>query len=252
MRRLIVGMVAVVSIGLWAARGKERVPPSFGPLALGTRDHCPVVTGRFDVGEEIVRWSVVDRALPYDSTRGPLSAFSLTGNADQSLELVAWSDGVARDTVHLQRDRTYRCSEGRIVLDLPDVLPVALRDPSIGADGRLTRANRLALAIGAEGALTADFSRTSEYGVAVWCGDGCKYLPVPFSRITTHRWTRVYPVNEDGSIPAHVQSRRELRLNDRMSAQERSLENGESAREGTTVRDLRARAFGQQQAVERR
>ncbi len=252
MRLVIVGLVALAGVGLWAVRGKERVPSGFGPLELGQRTHCPVVTGRFDVGEAIVRWAVVDRALPTDSTRGPISAFSLSGNADQSLELVAWSDGTARDTVRLTRDRQYRCSEGRMVVDLPDVLPPEFRDPSIGADGRLTRANRLALAIGADGALTADFARISEHGVAVWCGDGCKYFPVPFSRISTHQWTRVYPVNEDGSIPAHAQSAREAHRNEQLSAQEQALENGKPVREGTTLRDLRARAIERERAVERR
>jgi hypothetical protein len=234
-----------------AACGKELVPRGFGPLALGEENHCAIVNGRFDTVEPIVRWAVVDRVLPYDSTRGPVEAFSLLGNADQALRLIAWSRGERRDTVHLVRNRHYRCSERRVVLDLPERLPDDIGDPSPTMSGRLVRANRLALAVGAEGALTADYSHETYIGVSVWCGDGCRDVPVPFSSLTVHTWTRVYPYPEDGkAVPPRQISPREQRTMDRLAEEEQALTEGRAVREGAGTRILRGRAESMERGIE--
>lgn len=236
---------------LSACGDRVAVPKTYGPLDLGEADHCAIVNGRFDVQEPLVRWAVVERVLPFDSTRGPIEAFSLLGNADQSLRLLAWSGGRARDTVRLQRDRDYRCSERRVVLDLPNALPSDVHDAPVLPGERQTRAYRLALALGAEGALTAELSHETFVGFPVWCGDGCRYLPVPFSRQTSHEWTRVYPLPEDGKpFPRRIMTAREQRQRDRLLEEERALEEGRPVPGGPASRVLQRRAEALDRSIE--
>lgn len=235
---------------LLAACREGRVPGGFGPLALGEPEHCPIVNGRFDALEPLVRWSVVERVLPYDSTRLEVEGFSLQGNADQSLRLVAWSSGEPYDTVQLTRQRHYRCDEGRLVLDLPERLPEALGVEPAHSE-RLVRGNTLALAIGAEGALVAELARDTYSGIAVWCGDGCKYVPVPFSGQTTRSWLRVYPMPLGGVARARrVAPPSEQQLNDRMAAEERALEEGRPVPDRGAQGQWRAQAEARERAVE--
>jgi hypothetical protein len=235
---------------LLAACREGRVPHGFGPLALGEPEHCPIVNGRFDALEPLVRWSVVERVLPYDSTRLEVEGFSLQGNADQSLQLVAWSSGEPFDTVQLARARHYRCDEGRLVLDLPERLPEGSGEEPAHSE-RLVRANRLALAIGAEGALVAELARETYSGIAVWCGDGCKYVPVPFSGQTTHSWLRVYPMPLGEVARARrVAPPSEQQLNDRMAAEEKALEEGRPVPDRGAQRQWRAQAEARERAVE--
>ncbi len=244
-------LLATVVATLTACGDRVTVPRTYGPLDLGEADHCAIVNGRFDVQEPLVRWAVVERVLPFDSTRGPIEAFSLLGNADQSLRLLAWSDGRARDTVRLQRDRDYRCSERRVVLDLPTALPADVHDAPVLPGERQTRAYRLALALGAEGALTAELSHETFVGFPVWCGDGCRYLPVPFSRHTSHEWTRVYPLPEDGKpFPRRRVTAREQRQGDRLLEEERALEEGRPLPRGPASRLLQSRAEARERSVE--
>ncbi len=209
------------------------------------------MNGRYDVVEPIVRWAVVERMLPPDTSRRQLEAFSLLGNADRSLRLIAWSRGARRDTVQLRRGQHYRCSESRVVFDLPEQLPPGTYDPREGADGRLTKTNTLALAVGAEGALTADYAHTSAFGLAIWCGDGCRYLPVPFSSVTTHTWTRVWPLYEPGKpIPRRWAPPAEQARIDKLNAAERALERGERPDASPATERLRSRTEAMDRAVQ--
>jgi hypothetical protein len=232
--------------------GSERAPTGYGPLALGEREHCPSVNGRFDASEPLVRWSVVELVLPYDSTRPQVALFSLLGNADRSLRLVAWSGGVPKDTVRLTRDAQYRCAAGRLVLDLPESLPEEVREAITHPEGRLVRANRLSLALGAEGALVADLAHESYNGVSVWCGDGCTYVPLPFSARTTHTWTRAYPMRENGdATPDRATGLRARQRLERLRAEERALEEGRP-RGATGAQSMRrSRAEAAERAIER-
>ncbi|MBY0489407.1 MAG: hypothetical protein K2R93_06165 [Gemmatimonadaceae bacterium] len=226
--RLLRWLVGALPVAALVACGKELVPRDLGPLDLGYHGHCAIINGRYDVIEPIVRWAVVERVLPPDTSRQQIEAFSLLGNADRSLRLIAWSRGERRDTVQLRRGQHYRCSAERVVIDLPDRMPAGTIDPREGTDGRLTRTRTLALAVGAEGALTAEYTRTGVIGLRIPCGANCRYVPVPFSSVTTHSWTRVWPAYERGKpIPRRWAPPREQARNDRIEAAERALEQGE-------------------------
>jgi len=178
------------------------------------------------------------RHLPSDSTKVDWAYFELVGSADTALvATVVTRDSVTRDSVthttHLTKGTPYTgdyfCEEGWLQLSnssIPNLWDTDMTTPQF-----LPRRHALRIAPGANKALVArlDFIDFEEF--TVWCGDGCKGFPLPWTFKTRSAWSsaRAWNANSvslysSGIGPPHdVLS---AAMQRRLWLEEQALENG--------------------------
>lgn len=122
----------------------------------------------------------------------------MQGEADTALTLVVMNGREGADTMRLVRGEAYRCEDGWLVPAFPAQGLVS--DGTYKSPEVLRGAERMVhVAAAKDGALVARLETTTHNEVALWCGDGCKRMRVPFSAKSLVRWERQARLDVDVS-----------------------------------------------------
>lgn len=178
------------------------MPRAFGPVALAKGDACPAVAGRFRDASAPISWAFAARNIRRDPGNIDWASVDVAGVADTALAVtVATHDGQT-ETTRLRKGTRYSgdyfCADGWLQLGdgtLPSVWDSAFKTP-----GFMPRRRSMRVATGANGALVARLDFTDYDEFTVWCGDGCKGIPLPWTFRTQSRWSSA-PV-WTGDLPA--------------------------------------------------
>lgn len=203
------------------------------------------MSGTYGMESELLFTTLVGQHLPMAARSTATayatawSAFSLQGEADTALTAIVLNAHDGADTLRLQRDADYRCTDGWLVPTFP---PEGLaNDDADDASRALRGAERVVFVAGAnDGALVARLRTTTYDQLPIWCGDGCRSVRVPFSAKSTVRWERLAPLTADVAKIDPADPR--LRLDPRDTRAERRIRDALPA--DVTVRGVSPRADG--------
>ncbi len=233
------GLLPLAMMLVQACSDTPGMPSSWGPLRFAADRACPRVYGTYDASDEDFAYIIARRHLPYDSTRGPVESMSLVLDGDSVLTVIAWVDLQPRDTVLLRRGREFGCADGWLKPTFPRWLP---SDDGDSPEARSERAGRreFAVATGAKGALVGRLDHHTYDEFTVWCGDGCKGFPIPWTWRTAHHWHRAEQVDPAVTRDRPFVARPMSAIDARLLREEAELE-GRVARESSMVSPRRDR-----------
>lgn len=249
MRRLraIVPLVCtLVAVGCGSDDGG--MPRGWGPLARGVGEHCPEVAGRYFDSSGPISWLLAGRHLDRDGLGSEWAYFELAGSADTALTVTVLPfDGDLR-TARLRKGGPYGgdyyCEDGWLKVNdrsIPDTW-----DDAVHSGSFVPRRREVRMAPGATGTLVARLDFIDYGELTVWCGDGCKGIPLPWTFETRSSWSAVERWAVDEQSPrAAVRSREEDRREaerrrlerDPLYREVRALENGPAIAGEQTARD---------------
>ncbi|MEO7361677.1 MAG: hypothetical protein ABI120_15205 [Gemmatimonadaceae bacterium] len=242
LRRLVTSVVLtfIAASCRWDTDG---LPHKWGPLARAATDRCPNVAGRYFDTSAPISWMLAGRYVPRDRGTADLEYFELFGSADTALVATAVTRDSVTYTAHLTKGSPYTgdyfCEDGWLQLSNSSI--PNLWDADITASQFFPRRHAFRVAPGANKALVArlDFIDFEEF--TVWCGDGCKGFPLPWTFETHSTWSRARAWNADGvssyedgveqqgtQLPAF--------MNDRLAREEQALENGTTGSQPTNMK----------------
>ncbi len=190
--RLLLRLAAgAILIGCGSA--ESSIPRAWRPLRLGAASGgapgCPPVAGTYGVESELLFATLVGQHLPAAARDISWSAFSLQGEADTALTVVVMNAREGADTLRLRHGVAYVCADGWLTPTFPAAGLIS--DGTHESSSALRGAERDVVIAGAnDGALVARLRTTTHDEIALWCGDGCRSMRVPFSEKSTVRWER--------------------------------------------------------------
>lgn len=205
------------------------MPSGWGPLRFAADSSCPQVYGTYGMDNADVAYLLVGGHLPYDTTRGPVESVSLVLEDDSVLTAIAWVDQSPRDTVLLFSGRDFHCGDGWLKPTFPQWLP---GDAGDSPEARARRSGRreFMVVVGSKGALVGRLDHHTYDEFTVWCGDGCKGFPIPWTWRTSHGWYRAEQVDPmvKRERPAVIEpmTAREARLRRKLEKEEREASYG--------------------------
>jgi hypothetical protein len=234
--------LSCLAAALVACSDRQVVPGGWGPLRLATADTlCPDIAGDYQL-ETVARIaSLVDEyesdALLLSLSAGmsgrvelserAMTSLRIEGDVNRGVELTlvyAHDSMPPRDTVRLRRTLSYACEGGWLRLRTVTVPPRDVDAPR--DDSNLTVRERvLSIAGGAKGSLVGRMTTTRMVEFPIWCGDGCKGIPLPWTATKRTTWMRLLNVADDPTS-LDMSDPRERQLDDRLRQEERRLEMG--------------------------
>jgi hypothetical protein len=234
--RLLVTVIALAP--LLACGGETKgMPRAWGPLSLARDERCPNVSGRYVDSSLPIAWLLAGRHVPPDSADADWAWFELGGSADAELHVtVAYADGVEHSGRLTKGDPwngDYHCDDGW--LKIPDRWIPDRWDGELKTDDFMIRRRAMRMAPGADGALVARLDGIDYDEFTVWCGDGCKGIPLPWTFRTRSAWSVAERWREGTPSPRakarlRDEERREAELQrargDPVYLEEQRLENG--------------------------
>lgn len=192
------------------------------PAADSTLD-CPRLDGSYWVERRLIWGTLVRGRLSDDQRRVAWSVLRVEGDATRGLDLVVSSAG-RHDTVRVERGRDYDCASGWLVPraeirlgDLPE------EDSLRFANDPKHQRFEFGIAGDTTGALVGRLRTMSYAQFDVWCGDGCRGFPLPWTFEHRVDWEFLGPTTRP---PAGVP---DDDVNRRLAAEERALELGDQA-----------------------
>lgn len=229
-RPAVLWITLATSIVLVACSDRDAMPRDWPRLLLADGDRCPEVTGRFFDSSEPIARILAGRFAPHDSASAEWHSFELAGAADSALHVtVRYTNGEAR-TGRVQKGGKYGsgyyCEDGWLKVgdrDIPETWDHAIMTP-----GRPPRRRAMRVAPDVEGALVARLDGITYDEFTVWCGDGCKGFPLPWTWDTRSSWSRATRW-EPGKPPPRVAARRQAEAQarrDPVYLAEQALEHG--------------------------
>lgn len=226
MRRSLLVVISAV-VALACGRDADRLPKGIvlraRPAAPDSTLDCPRVDGAYWIQRGIAWALLVEPRLSEASRKMPWSALELRGDAREQLQLIVRTQEYA-DTVTAVRGRDYACAAGWLVpsgeVRLTDLAP---EDSARFFDDPKAQRFAFALAGDTTGALVGRLQVTSFTQFDVWCGDGCRGFPLPWTIEHSTLWEILGPLA--APPPGVVDDD----VNRRLAAEERLLEYGEQA-----------------------
>jgi hypothetical protein len=188
-----------------------------------TTRHCPVVGGEYWVQRELTWNRLIQPALSDDQRRIGWSKVAIAGEPLDSLQLILTAADL-RATAIVRRGQHYDCASGWIVprgtimrADLSEEDSIrSMNDPK-------HHDYSLAIAGDTTGSLIARVRILAWSQFDVWCGDGCKGIPLPWSIERRTRWEYLGSTQR---LPLGVP---DDDIGRKVAAEERALELGEQA-----------------------
>ncbi len=230
-----------------ACSGTKGMPSAWPKVVLAADSACPSVAGRYFDSSAPISMLMAKRHVAWDSTNADWAYFELAGNADQGLTVrVVYRDSVS--TTGTLRKGTawsgdYFCDGGW--LRIPDGTSLSQWDEDMKTSDFFPKRHALQIAPNKDGALVARLDFTDYDEFTVWCGDGCKGFPIPFTFETKSVWSMAEKFDPD--VPTPVARARQQVIErdaaalaqaktDRLYLEEQALENGPVNPEEVIVR----------------
>ncbi len=231
-------VLAAAALAL-AATACARAPGKPDRLRLGrartdsTPGSCPPIAGTF-AHEENDLAHVVNRLLPYEARQQPWWTVSISGDSDSALVVAIRRVDDSRDTVTITNRGAYHCPDGWLE---PREAGEILRGVPYDAAGNKANRDEFAIAMDGDGALVGRRTALTWDEFTVWCGDGCRGIPLPWTYREHVVWSSLRPPTTDRP-PAPRLSATDRRLAD----EERRLEWGDPLEDaGTSPRGRASR-----------
>lgn len=245
---LAFGMVGVFV----ACSHEERMPREWGPLAKGKGDECPRVAGRYLDSSAPITQMLAARFVEVRDGDAEWDSFELAAPTATGLDVtVRYANGEERRGRARRGgpyDGDFYCADGW--LQVGDRYMPNRWDDEGRSPGFVPRRRGLRIAPGTDGALVARLDLTGYDEFTVWCGDGCKGIPLPWTFETrsswsaAHRWSPGAPrahASTQGGASAPAGAAPASALDDRLAREEAALENGTPV---AGVGEVRARGLG--------
>lgn len=177
---------------------------------------CPVLDGKYRLAPNDIGY-VIRSMLPWQEEPRTWSSVELSGHPDVALQMVATDSDGQQDTVMFRPGQDYDCDTGW--LRPRDVDELNQWPSPRPRDGRSRRHDFL-IASAKHGVLVGRHDIMSFEEFAVWCGDGCKGFPLPWTIRHHESWSILGDVNTP--IPGEPVTE----LQERIAREERRLEQG--------------------------
>jgi hypothetical protein len=195
-RRLLAIFAVGVSQTLAACTSNRgRMPREWGPVVLATHTRCPSVAGRYMYTGQPTDYELAARVLPDGGEATEPEYFEIAGSADTALHVTTWYVDGRHQERRLQKGAKYSgdffCDDGW--LQLGDGSVSARFDEEVASQEFFAKRRAMRIAIGRGGAIVARLDRTDYDEFTVWCGDGCKGIPLPWTFTTRSTWSRSEP-----------------------------------------------------------
>ena len=230
--------LALLALTAAACTGATKgMPRGWPKVVLAADSSCPTVAGRYFDSSEPISLLMAKLRVPYDSTNADQAYFELAGNADQGLTVkVVYRDSVS-STGAMQKGSAwsgdYYCDGGW--LRIPDGSALSHWDQDMKTRNFFPKRHAMQIARNTDGALVARVDFTDYDEITVWCGDGCKGIPIPGTFTTKSVWTMAEKF--DPELPTPVARARQQIIDqdeaalaqaktDRLYQEEQALENG--------------------------
>ena len=211
---------------------KDHYPKDWQPAVVAPAGQCPDITGTYNIeydsvyipkgfigsryteGEFVFVHPVAYRALAGQHLREEIESawdvMTISGNPQESLQVTLYrrdGDSEIKKAIELKKNSgDYQCEQGWLQSSWPNGTPMRDADDT---DWRgLNKTLNFAKNRAGELVVRTDIERWKQF--SVWCGDGCKYVQIPFTRETTYEWARwssaKTPTFESAATPppAHV------------------------------------------------
>jgi hypothetical protein len=239
-RRRLVALLAAACVA--AACGHRLGEPDGLRLGrtdvAGTTATCPPIAGTFEYADNDLAVALT-RMLPWEARQRPWWTITITGSADSAMVLAMHRFDGTHDTVTVRLGNGYVCTGGWLVPPEADAL---FAGRAYDDDGNRANRNAFAIAIDDEGALIGRRTATTYDQFDVWCGDGCRGFPLPWTFRDHVVWSTLAP--PEGTVPRTPYERD---VNRRTLEESRRLEEGDpfedapASRRGRAARDAAAR-----------
>lgn len=192
--RLAAGLAALL---LAACSDEGRTPADWAPLDIPRGKGCPQLAGQYLNDDPLVFLALVTQHLPREAQRRRWFDVTLSGSVEAGLQLQLGAPGSeGASTIQLQ-PAADACHDGWLQLTWPYML--IERDDPRYQDVQGEGYKELYVARDSAGNLVARQVIATYLEFPVWCGDGCKYLRIPFTRSETVRWRRLSAM---GTLPS--------------------------------------------------
>ena len=212
-RRLRALPIVIASlVTIVACRGDANgLPRAWRPVQLGRDSLCPAMAGRYAYGPDPISFHLAGRYAPWDSIPHELEYFTLAGAADSALHVtIGYLDGRTVEK-RLVKGSTYAgdyfCDDGWFHVGSRDI--ASKWDSEVASDGFFAQRHAMRVAPANGGALVARLDRIDYDEFTVWCGDGCKGIPLPWTFETRSTWSRAERWEEGATRPSVVAQERE-------------------------------------------
>ncbi len=222
---------------LAACGGSTSMPRGWPRVVTAGGDACPKLAGRYFDSSAPISQMLASQHVPYDTIEADWAYFELVGDADKGLRVTV----VHRDSVSVSGTLSkgtewsgdYYCKDGWLKVG-DGKLPNSW-DAEVKADDFQPQRRQLRIAPNTDGALVARLDFTDYDEFTVWCGDGCRGIPLPWTFRTRSAWSMAEPFDPDVPPPVarqrqDAQEEREAALDrarhDRVWQEEQLLENG--------------------------
>ncbi len=195
----ILALVFLASMALACGGATKGMPRGWPDLVLASDTHCPDVAGRYFDSSEPITFLMAKRRVAFDNVEADWAYFELAGHADSALTVtVVFRDSVERTGTMrkgTEYDGDYYCSDGWLRVagsGGPSRWASEVRDQDFYPKRHAVR-----LAPNEDGALVARLDFTDYAEITVWCGDGCKGVPIPGTFDTRSVWTMAEKFDPD-------------------------------------------------------
>jgi hypothetical protein len=162
-------------------------------------NECPDITGTYSIMDQP---GYLMLAGHYEKPERNWSVMSISGNPQVELQITLYEadTGISyQSPIKRIRNRDYECKAGMLETAWPYMAaPINRSEEHISDDDLVEKS--LSFAKNKKGDLVLRSNTHSWKGISVWCGDGCKYVPIPLTGRTSHRW-RYWP---SSAIPTPI------------------------------------------------
>lgn len=192
--RLAAGLAALLLAGC----GDEgRSPADWTPLDIPRGKGCPQLAGQYRNDDPLIFLALVTQHLPREDRGRRWFDVTLSGTVEAGLQLQLGAPGSeGASTIRLQ-PAAEACHDGWLQLSWPYML--IERDDPLYRDVQGEGYKELYVARDSAGNLVARQVTATYLEFPVWCGDGCKYIRIPFTRSEQVRWHRLSAM---GALPS--------------------------------------------------
>lgn len=217
-------LLAVVIAAACSDANDDRLPKGITlrerPAVDDSTLDCPRLNGVYLPLPGLIWNRLVFRSLSWDGRTRPWSTLRIRGNVRDSLQLIVES-GAHAETLTTTRGGGYSCASGWLIPSGDVYLSELGREDSARYYND-TKSQRLHFAVSSatDGSLVGRLRVRSYSEFTVWCGDGCRGFPIPFTSTYETKYSVLTP---EGVLPPEV-PRDELSR--RVAAEERMLEEG--------------------------
>jgi hypothetical protein len=160
---------------------------------------------------------IVDRMLPYDFREQRWTMVTMAGHPDTAVHLEATFEDQSTDTTTWRRDAAYDCDAGLVHPRDADELFYGVRME----DNERSHRHDFFLSSDDKGQLVGRHEVLSFVQFDVWCGDGCKGFPIPWTMRRDVTWSFL---SIRGDLAAN--NPEQAAINDRLARDEAALEQG--------------------------